>query len=519
MTSTNLTAWDWFVVSAYVLLTFGTALWARRGQQTGEDYFLAGRKTGWLLVGVSMYATLFSTISFVAVPAEAYRNGMLLSLNSVGYFLFTPLAVWLFLRFFYRAGTFTAYEYLGRRFGPSTRTLGSLIFIIARCLTGAMIFYASAKAFETLVGWRPEFTVLAVGTVTIAYSYIGGMRAILLTNFFQTVVILSGLAVIVFKLSAAADFDFAAVWAFARENGRTYEFAATKEFFSFDLYIRYTFWLWLLYSFTAPLSNYGTDQLVVQGLLASSSYGTAKRAITLKTLGTLPIMLTFYFCGLLLYYYYNRLGTPPVGVEADGIMGWYITTVLPVPIPGLIAAALVAALMSSFDSTLNTLSTVFTIDILKRKDGAELLRLGRRLTLLWGGIMIGLALGVIEAGKRVETTVFEINLVWANLWGVLLVVMLAGILFPRCTARGAVVGIVAGSIINLTLPWFLYFGTPADERIGFIWLGVPGWVATALSLAVFAGHRVKSAAELDGLTWGTVVREPDAAISEPAKSL
>ena len=511
--TTNLTVLDWLVVACYVLFTFGLALFIRRGQKTGEDYFLAGRKTGWLLIGVSMYATLFSTISFVAMPAEAYRNGMLLSLNSLGYFLFTPLAVWIFLRFFYRAGTFTAYEYLGRRFGGSTRTLGSIIFIIARCLSGAMIFYASAKAFETLVGWRPEVTVLIIGSVTIAYSYIGGMRAIILTDFFQTMVILLGLGVITFKLSAAADFDFAAVWDFARQNNRTYDVVATAEFFSFDLYLRYSFWLFVMFSFTTPLANYGTDQLVVQRILASSSYETAKKAIMLKTIATLPISLTFYFCGLLLYYYYNKLGTPPPGVEADGIMGWYISSSLPSPIPGLIAAALVAALMSSFDSTLNSISTVFSIDILKTRDGAGLLRLGKRLTLVWGAVMIGLALAVIFAGKRVETSVFEINLVWANLWGLLLVIMLAGIFFPRCTARGAVIGIIAGSVINLTIPWFLYFGTPADERIGFIWLGLPGWFAAAASLAVFAGHQPKSAEELKGLTWWTVVAERDSPVT------
>lgn len=505
--TTNLTTLDWLVVGGYVLATFGTALYLRRGQKTGEDYFLAGRKTGWFLIGISMYATLFSTISFVAMPAEAYRNGMLLSLNSLGYFLFTPLAVWIFLRFFYRAGTFTAYEYLGRRFGGSTRTIGSVIFIIARCLTGAMIFYASAKAFETLVGWRPEVTVLIIGTVTIAYSYIGGMRAIIITDFFQTMVILLGLGVIIFKLSAAADFDFGAVWEFARQNSRTYDVVTTREFFSFDLHLRYSFWLFIMFSFTTPLANYGTDQLVVQRILSSSSYDSAKKAIMFKTIGMLPISFAFYFSGLLLYYFYNKLGTPPPGVEADGIMGWFISTSLPSPIPGLIAAALVAALMSSFDSTLNSISTVFTIDILKKRDGPELLKLGKRLTLVWGAVMIGLALAVIAAGKRVETSVFEINLVWANLWGVLLVIMLAGIFFPRCSARGAVVGIIVGSVTNLTIPWFLYFGTPADERIGFIWLGLPGWVAAAVALAVFAGHKSKSAEELKGLTWRTVVRE------------
>jgi SSS family transporter len=513
MTATKLTQIDWLVLLAYVVITFGVALCVRRGQSTGEDYFLAGRKNGWLMIGVSMYATLFSTISFVAMPAEGYRNGMLLSLNSVGYFIFTPLAVWIFLRFFYRAGTFTAYEYLGRRFGTTTRIIGSWVFIIGRCLSGAVIFYASAKAFETLVGWKPELTVLVIGAVTIAYSYIGGMKAIIITDFFQTVVILSGLAIILIKLLAAADFDVQSVWAFAQENSRTYEVVTTREFFSLDLYVRYTFWLWLLYSFTTPLSNYGTDQLVIQRLLASSSYRTAKQAVLLKTLGTLPVSLCFYFCGLLLFYYYNKLGTPPPGVGADGIMGWFISTALPAPFPGLIAAALVAALMSSFDSTLNSLSTVFTIDILKKNDGTELLRLGKRLTLVWGAIMIGLALAVIEAGRRVETSVLEINLVWANLWGVLLVVMLAGIFFPRCTARGAVVGLVAGSVVNLTLPWFLYFGTPAGERIGFIWLGLPGWFATALALVLSAGSKPKAVQELNGLTWRTVV--PDRTTNPP----
>jgi SSS family solute:Na+ symporter len=181
-----------------------------------------------------MYATLFSTISFVAMPGEGYRSGMLLGLNSVGYFLFTPLAVWIFLRFFYRAGTFTAYEYLGRRFGPSTRVLGSLVFIMARCLTGAMVFYASAKAFETLVGWTPELTVLVVGVITIAYSYIGGMRAIIITDLVQTLVIFFGLALILIKLLAAADFDVPALWSFARENARTFEVVSTPEFFSLD---------------------------------------------------------------------------------------------------------------------------------------------------------------------------------------------------------------------------------------------------------------------------------------------
>jgi SSS family transporter len=513
MPEINLHAFDWIALALYVLVTFGIALRVRFGQKSQADYYLAGRSSHWILIGVSMYATLFSTVSFVSMPGEGYKHGMLMSLQSVGYTLFTPLAVWMFLRFFYNTTSFTAYEYLERRFDLNARTLGAVAFIVLRALYGALVFFAASKAFETLVGWPPVMTICVVGSITIAYSYIGGMRAIIITDFVQTMVILGGLLVIIFKVSSLVGFDYAAVWRFAAAHDHTFNQVSTPEFWSLDPKLRYTFWTWLLLALTAPLTNYGTDQLVVQRILSSKSYGDAKKAIILKTVGALPFSLLFYFTGVLLFFYFNNFTAPP-GVEADGMLGYFINQFLPSPLPGLIAAALLAALMSTFDSTLNSLSTVFAVDVLQRRGwvapDVDLLQLGKRLTLGWGVVMLGLALFLAQASRGVESTIAEVASILTCLWGVLLVVVMAGIFTRWATARAATWALLLGGLINLYVPWKLYYGTAPEERISFVWVGVPGWIAALVVIAIVSFFDSRQRRNLDGLTWSTI-RNPERA--------
>lgn len=489
----SLSSGDWAVVALYVVVTLGIALRVRAGQKTAADYFLAGRNMPWIVVAISMYATLMSTISFVAMPGEAYKNGMLLSLNSVGYAIFTPLAMWLFLRFFYQTKSFTCYEYLGRRFNGTTHTLGAVIFLIARSIYAGTVFYAAAKVFETLVGWDPTFTVLVLGVFAVGYTAIGGMRAVMFTDVVQTVILLSGLVLVFFKIASLAGFDFVEVWRYAKQHDHGFGRLTEASFYSFDPHVRYTIWVWLVASIMGPPVNYGADQLVVQRLLSSKSYADAKRAIWLKTLAALPISLAFYFVGIMLFYYYGEVADLPGPVEADQVLGLFINQNLPTPVPGLIAAALMAALMSTVDSTVGSLSTVTCVDLLKRAgmyptDEAKQVRLGKLLTVAWGVFVIGLALLLTRASQGVEGTVLEVAAVWASLWGVLLMVMLAGVTTRWASPRAATVALAVGMAVNLTLPWMLYYGVPAEDRISFAWVGMPGVILTAA--IVFLGSLV-----------------------------
>lgn len=503
----DLHASDWLALLVYLALTFAIALRVRLGHRSEADYYLAGRNTHWFLIGISMYATLFSTVSFVSMPGEGYKHGLLMSLQSFGYTFFTPLAVWLFLRFFYNTSSFTAYEYLERRFDLNARTLGAVGFMLLRALYGALVFYSASKAFETLVGWPPLLTIAIIGTITTIYSCVGGMRAIIITDLLQTIVILGALIVIILKVSLLIGFDYAAVWRYATAHDHTFERMGTADFWSLDPRLRYTFWTALLLSGMAAMTNYGTDQLVVQRILASKSYGDAKKAIILKTLGALPFSLLFYFTGLLLFFYFNAVATPPPGVEPDGMLGYFINRFLPSPLPGLVAAGLMAALMSTFDSTLNSLSTVLAVDVLQRRGwiarDANLLRLGKRLTLGWGVLMLSLALFLAEAGRSVESTVAEIAGILSCLWGVLLVVVMGGIFTRWVTARGATWALITGGLVNLYLPWKLYYATPAAERISFAWVAVPGWLTAVLVLVIVSLLDPRKNQNLAGLTWST----------------
>ncbi len=510
MNGMNLHWSDWAAVALYFTVIFAIAWRVKARQTSAVEYFLDGRRTHWIIVSVSLWASLFSTVSFVAMPGEAYKNGMLFSLYSLGYFMFTPLAMWLFLRFFYDTKSFTAYEYLERRFDVRVRAMGAVLFLGARLLSGATVFYAAASVFEILVGWDARVTILVVGGFTIYYCYIGGMRAIMFTDFLQAVIILLGLACVLVKLLALVGFDIGAVWHYASAQGKTFGRVTEPEFFSFDPHVRFSFWVWLTLSVLGPLDNYGTDQLVVQRILSTSSYANARRAILVKTAGTLPISAMFYFVGVLLFYYYHRVAGPPPNVQPDQVLGYFINQHLPSPVPGLIVAALLAALMSAVSATVGSLSTVTTIDLVQRFSReplahAQVLRLGKWCTVAGGTLTLALATGMVYLSKHTETTVLEVNKVAGSLWGVLLVVVLAGILTKWATAQAAFVALLVGIAMNTTLPWFFYYGTPPAERISFAWVGIPGMAVAALVLVIGSRMDARKPTNLLGLTWRTQV--------------
>ncbi|MFO1447103.1 MAG: sodium/solute symporter [Opitutaceae bacterium] len=506
----NLTTLDWLVLGVYMVGILVTAHSSKGGRSTLAQYFLADRSLSWFTVGLCLYATLFSTVSFVAIPGEAYKNGVLFSLNSIGYALFTPLAVWMFLRFFYRTSSFTAYEYLERRFDRGVRIWGAGVFLIARLLYLAVVFYSAASIFETLLGWPPWLTVVAVGLFTVYYSYHGGMKAIALTDVVQSLIIFGAIAFILVKLSLLVDFDYAGLWTAVQQGGRGYGTLATPEFYSFDPRARYTAWTALALALIGPLTNYGTDQLFVQRMLSTKTYAAAKQAIWLKTLVALPVSLSLYAIGLLLYFYYDHVVKAPLTVPGDQLLGFFIREHMPAPMPGIVAAALLAALMSTVSSTAATLATVTTVDLLAFvpgwKERTELgsVAWGRWLTVVWGLAAMGLALVLTYAGRTVESTVLEVAQVWSGLWLILLVVVLYGIFTRWATARGARVALMVGIVCNLTAPYLLYYRVPAAERISFVWVSLPGFLIAALLLGGVSLFDRRKTRDLTGLTFRTV---------------
>ncbi len=508
---------DWVVIAVYMGITIGIAVWSKFFQkETSEDYFLAGRSVPWFLASLAIFASLFSTISFVSVPGEAFGNGVMLSLNSWLGFLFYPVAIWLFLRFFFFLPTFTAYEYLERRFNLATRLLGSGIFTVVKLIYAGIVFYAAAVLLEVLVGIDPTTTIIVVGLVTVAYTTLGGMKGVILTDAMQACVIVLGMGAILFILLSSAGFDVAAIYRYSAEHGKGFDAVASPEFWRFDLHDRYSFWLLALYLATSPLVALSCDQLVVQRLLTVKGYQGAVRATYSSLLIGLPVAAIFWLVGLALFYYYgHRPGQLPEGMAADQVLGFFIRTATPAPVPGLIAAAALAALMSTISSVVNSVATVIYRDGLVRlgvyrEGGVHEINICRALSAVAGLVSVGLALLLRYGGSGIQSSIFEVAGIWAGLWVVLMTAFLLGVLVPRVSGRAMMCGLAVGGAVTLLLPYLLYYSVPAGERVSFNWMGTPGMLISfvlALGLSFLWPNRKN----LSDLTLWTLARKKEPA--------
>ncbi|MDR0932964.1 MAG: hypothetical protein LBM70_08110, partial [Victivallales bacterium] len=254
---------DWLLIISYMLIVLIPAIVGKfRQKQDTAEYLVARHSMNWFVVAIAVFATLFSTISFVSSPGEAFNYGLIYYAVGVLQIALVPLAVWLFLRFFFRVPTFTAYEYLEQRFDKKCRFLGATIFLLIRLFYTGCVFYSAAVIFETMLGWRPEATVLIIGFVTLFYAYIGGARAIITADVIQSAVIVLGMVAILFGVLHAINFDLNAVFSFAHAHNHLFEEATRTEFFSFDVKERFNFYLLLLVIIINPLQAMSCDQMV-----------------------------------------------------------------------------------------------------------------------------------------------------------------------------------------------------------------------------------------------------------------
>ncbi len=513
----SLSPGDWVTVAAYLALTaavVGWTRWRQRGRRTGEDYFLAGRSQNWLVVAVTLFASLFSSISFVAMPGEAYAYGLLYSLQLFMQPFVILLGVWLFLRFFFLSPTYTAYEYLERRFNAPVRVFGSLVFALSKLIYCGVIFYAAARLFESLVGWPQLVTVLVVGLFTVAYTSHGGMKAVIATDMMQAAVLLLGICCVLWKVLSATGMDVAAIYHFAAANGHGYEAVASPDFYKVDLHTRYNFWLLTYMVVSSQLGALSCNQLVVQRLLTSRGYAGARRAVIFNSLQTIPLVLPFWAVGLGLFYYYKAVHPErlPPGLEADHVVGHFIATELPSPVPGLIVAALLSAMMGSSSSVVNSVATVIYRDGVvrlgwMRVGGAGEAVACKTISVLSGLVAVGIGVMLVLGGRGVQSSVMEINAIWGGIGGVLLAAFLLGVLVPRVSGVPMFLGCAVGSVIELTLPYLLYYRVPVEQRVSYVWLSVPGLV-TAIGIPLVLSVVWPQRRDMRGLTLWTLDRDP-----------
>lgn len=485
---------DYSIFTLYLLASVAIGTVFIKGQRNLDEYFLAGRSMGSVLVALTVLAALFSGISFLAAPSEGYAHGPVFFLINLSFFIATPVTALLFLPFFYKARFFTAYQYLEERFSVQVRTLASASFILRVLLWLGAATYAPALALEQATGLPLWFTILCTGMLTTIYTTFGGMKAVIWTDVMQLIVLFGGQLVIALVALARVPGGVGRVVELGQQGGRL------DLSLSLDPTVRVTLWGLIVGATFLSLVQMATDQVSVQRYLSARSMEEARRGLWLKLVVFLPVSAVFYGTGVVLYAFYQVHGDPLAAgriTHADQILPYFVVNELPSGFPGLFIAAIFAASMSTISAGINSLTSATLVDfyqrLWKRPDLSEdrQLKLARWLTFAYGGLVIVLAFLVQRLGTLLEATNKVVGLVGGPLLGLFLL----GMVVRRAAARGALIGWIAGLCVLLPVCFL--------TRVSFLWYAMIGCLTTMLvGYIVSLFEPAPARNQLAGLTLG-----------------
>jgi Na+/proline symporter len=298
---------DWAVLGFYLVAIVGFGVYMGRGNRQVDDFFLAGRQMPWWAVGLSVMATQVSAITFVGTTGQAFSKGMSFLVVYFGLpFAMVILCVTL-VPFFYRAGVYTAYQYLEKRFDGRTRTLTSLLFLISRGLSVGVTLYAPSLVLSVVLGWSEPATILLMGSTTIAYVVYGGNKSVIWTDVVQMILIWVGVFVCVGVAIAQlpAAFGLRDALALAQTAGRL-EIVDT----SLDPTKPYTLWSGLIGGCFLALAYFGTDQSQVQRYLSGRSLRESRLSLLFNAFLKIPMQFLILLTGVLVFVFYHFHAQP-----------------------------------------------------------------------------------------------------------------------------------------------------------------------------------------------------------------
>lgn len=440
--SGHFTALDLVVLLVYMVGVTALGIRLGRGQRSAKDYFVASHEIPWWAVLFSVVATETSALTFISVPGLAYLGDLSFLQVAAGYLLGRIVVSAVLLPRYFQGELVTAYALLEQRFGTATRRFASVTFMVTRALADSARVFATAIPIALIIGpvvpaQYVSFTsILLLGMFTLVYTYHGGMRAVVWTDVMQTgVYILGGIAAL-FLLGRGVDGGWSAILSNAATEGKLRLIDAYT-----GLDRPHTIWAGLLGGGFLAMASHGTDQLIVQRLMASGSLGDARRALIGSGVAIIAQFALFLFIGIGLHAFYGgRAFSRP-----DEIFPTFIIESMPAGLTGLVVAAILAAAMSTVSGSLNSLSAASTHDIYVpltgRSDEASAFRAGRFFTLIWAVVLIGGALLYRAEGTPVMVVALSIA---SFTYGGLLGGFFLGILWPRATQRDAIIGMATG---------------------------------------------------------------------------
>lgn len=480
---------NWAILGAY----FGLTLWLGhrlgRGQRTLDDYLLAGRRVPWWAASLSIVATETSTLTFIGVPALAYAGDLTFVQVAIGYVFGRGAVAVLLVPGYFRGRFRTAYQLLAERFGGGVQTAASLVFMVSRCLADGVRLFATALVLVALLPMPVPAAILLIAGVTLYYTLRGGLRAVIWNDVVQQGVYLGGAGLAAWILLQRIPGGWAGA---ARLLGPAGKLVWIDP--GWDFSAPYTLWAGLIGGAVLTAATHGTDQMMVQRLLACRSSREGQVALVGSGVLVCAQMAFFLWIGSLLYAFYAHHPPSVPFATADAVFPRFIAEELPVGVGGLVIAAVFAAAMSTLSSSLSALASASTVDFYARRrrpdasavpapaaegnpDEGETLRVSRWMTAGWAVLLAGVAVlarnwgSVLEAGLTITSITF----------GGVLGVFLLGLTRWRLSGTRATFSLVFG--IGLLL------GVHLAGGLAWTWYTLLGAAATVATGAVLSRGR------------------------------
>jgi SSS family transporter len=461
---------DFAIIAVYLagITLFGLRF--RKRQRSLRDYFLADRDIPWWALALSIVAAETSTLTIISVPGLAYDSNLTFLQVVMGYLLGRVIISFVLLPHYFRGELYTAYELIERRFGRKLRSLTAGLFLLTRAVAEGVRIYAVSIVVGIALGTGEVSSIAIITALTLVYTFEGGLAAVIWTDVVQTVIYVGGTLVGVFTILHLVPGGWSTIHAVAGAAGKLQVFDFAPNFWH-----TYSFWAGLIGGTFLTTASHGTDQLIVQRLLAARNQRQSVTALLSSGVAILFQFALFLVVGLMLFVFY-RVPSSTFG-KADRIYPTFIVTQMPHGISGLLIAAILAAAMSNLSAALNSLSSTSMVDFYLRRrpqmEERQQLRLSRVSTFLWALVLFGLAVLSLHKVARV----IEVGLSIASVaYGALLGVFLLGVLTRKANETGSMVGMVIGFAVSVYVwtstpvpwTWYVVIGTGVTFLIGYL---------------------------------------------------
>jgi len=447
---------DWIIIVLYASSTVFLGWFYGRKQKTTKEYFTGSGKMNPILIGVSLFASLLSTITYLSQPGEIIGKGPVFLSSYLTYPFVFLIVGFLILPVYMRLRVTSAYELLEERLGLSVRLLGASMFLLLRLVWMSLLILAATKAFCSIADIDPKWLpwmVAVIGSISLFYASMGGLRAVVITDLMQTILLYGGaILVVVFVSIKMEGFNW-----FPTQWHQNWD---KQPFFSLDPSTRIT----MVGSFFSVLIWYvatsGGDQLSVQRFMSTRDARDARKSIGIQLIIAMIVGVTLGFAGLAMLGYFQQYpDLLPDGFslksKADQVFPYFIAHQLPPVISGLVTAGMLAAAMSSMDSGVNSISAVLTTDFIDRLSHKPMTELGHVRFARWLAVIVGLI--VLGGSMLVDLVPGNITAVTGKTVNLLTVPIFSLFLFALFFKKASPAGVWTG--------WF--FGTSAAILVAF----------------------------------------------------